>query len=175
MHGAFFLFTLPATCYSAVTRASMISVDRRHLMSRIASWLLLFLLVSRGGSAGGEEPVSAGEERSSAVPRYETPLAGEACSVSILGRQIDIPARDRRNTLALNLGGTLFLPALGSSDALPMGALYWRRENPGSRTRLVFSVFYNELDHALKYDKFELLAHLENMTIPFPSQEIVGG
>jgi hypothetical protein len=109
------------------------------------------------------------------VPRYETPLAGEACSVSILGRQIDIPARDRRNTLALNLGGTLFLPALGSSDALPMGALYWRRENPGSRTRLVFSVFYNELDHALKYDKFELLAHLENMTIPFPSQEIVGG
>ena len=56
-----------------------------------------------------------------------------------------------------------------------MGALYWRRENTGSRTRLVFSAFDNELDHALKYDKFELLAHLDNMTIPFPSSEIVGG
>ena len=59
MHGAFFLFPLPATCYSAATRASMISVGRRHLMIRIAAWHLLILLVSWGGSAGGEEPVSA--------------------------------------------------------------------------------------------------------------------
>jgi hypothetical protein len=102
-------------------------------------------------------------------------MAGEAYTTSVWGHHVDIPARDRRNTLALTLGGTLFLPALGSSDALPMGALYWRRENHDFRTRLVFSVFYNELDHALKYDKFEILAHLENMTIPFPSAEIVGG
>jgi hypothetical protein len=144
-------------------------------MSRIAAWQLLILFISCGGSAGGEEPASSGEERSSAVPIYSTPLAGEAFSTSVWGHSADISARDRRNTLALTLGGTLFLPALGSSDALPMGALYWRRESPGSRTRLVFSVFYNELDHALKYDNFELLAHLENMTIPFPSTEIVGG
>ncbi|MGD0585068.1 MAG: hypothetical protein ABSA86_04715 [Oryzomonas sp.] len=153
----------------------MISVGCRHLMSRIAAWHLLILLVSWGGSARGEEPVSSGDERSSAMPRYETPLAGEASSESVWGHHVDIPVRDRRNTLALTLGGTLFLPALGSSDALPMAALYWRRESPGSRTRLVFSAFDNELDHALKYDKFELLAHLENMTIPFPSKEIVGG
>jgi hypothetical protein len=144
-------------------------------MSRVAAWHLLILFVSWGGSARGDEPVSAGDGRSTAVPRYETPLAGEASSESVWGHHVDIPARDRRNTLALTLGGTLFLPALGSSDALPMGALYWRRENPGSRTRLVFSAFYNELDHAVKYDKFELLAHLDNMTIPFPATEIVGG
>jgi hypothetical protein len=144
-------------------------------MSRIAAWHLLILFFSWGGNARGEEPALSGEERSSAVPRYETPLAGEASSESVWGHHVDIPARDRRNTLALTLGGTLFLPALGSSDALPIAALYWRRENAGSRTRLVFSAFDNELDHAVKYDKYELLAHLENMTIPFPSKEIVGG
>lgn len=144
-------------------------------MIRIAAWQLLILFIFRGGSAGGEEPVSPGDERSAAVPGYATPLAGEAFSTSVWGHRVDIPARDRRNTLALTLGGTLFLPALGSSDALPMGALYWRRENSGSRTRLVFSAFDNQLDHALKYDNFELLAHLENMTIPIQSTEIVGG
>lgn len=109
------------------------------------------------------------------MPRYETPLAVEASSESLWEQHIDIPARDRRNTLALTLGGTLFSPALGSADALPVAALYWRRENSRSRTRLVLSAFENELDHALKYDDFEVLAHLENTAIPFPSTEIVGG
>jgi hypothetical protein len=144
-------------------------------MSRIAAWQLLILFVFWSGIASGEEPVSPGEERPTALPGDATPLAGAAFSTSVWGQPVDIPARDRRNTLALTLGGTLFMPALGSSDALPMGALYWRRENPDFRTRLVFSFFDNQLDHALKYGNFELLAHLENMTIPFPSMEIVGG
>jgi len=144
-------------------------------MSRIAALHLLILLFFRGTSAMGDEPVLHGDERPTAVPSYTTPLAGEAYSTSVLGTKVDIAVRDRRNILALTLGGTLFLPGLGDSDALPMGALYWRRENDNYRTRLVFSAFYNEFDHALKYDKLELLAHLENMTIPFPSLEIVGG
>jgi len=147
----------------------------RHLMIRIAGWHLLILLVSWGGNARGEGSALPGEGGGVAPPRYETPLAGEASSESFLGQQIRIPARDRRNTLAFTLGGTLFLPALGSSDALPVAALYWRRESPRSRTRLVFGAFENELDHALKYGNLEALAHLENTTIPFPSREIVGG
>lgn len=153
----------------------MISVRRRHLMIPIAGWHLFILLAFWGGNAGAEESALPGAWRSSPVPRYETPLAGEAGSGSVWGQQISIPARDRRTILALTLGGTLFTPALGSSDVLPVAALYWRRETSRSRTRLVFGVFENELDHALKYGNFEALAHLENTTVPFPSKEIMDG
>ncbi|QEM66844.1 hypothetical protein FO488_00840 [Geobacter sp. FeAm09] len=135
-------------------------------MIRMAGWHLLTLLAVWGGNAWGGEP---------AAPRYATPLAGDAGSVDLLGQQVRIPARDRGNTLALTLGGTLFAPALGSADALPVAALYGRRETPHSRSRLVFGVFVNELDHAHKFDNFEILAHLENTTVPFPATEIVGG
>lgn len=119
-----------------------------------------------------EQPNKAGE---ATEDEYRTPLAGEACVVSVLGESFKIPVRDRCNTLALTLGGTAFIPGLGGSDAMPVAALYWKRESKQSITRLVFSVFVNELDHALKYDRFELLGHLENDTIPFPSTEIEDG
>lgn len=114
-------------------------------------------------------PVGANKEE------YRTPLAGEVCTFELLGERIVIPLRDRCNSLALTLGGTWFSPALGGTDALPIAALYWRRESVQSRTRLVFSFFVNELDHAVRYDRFELLGHLENNTIPFPSVEIENG
>lgn len=144
-------------------------------MSRIAAWLLLMLLVFPGGKSWGEEPASSGEGQAAAPSGYATPLAGEALTTTVGGRHIDVPARDRRNTLALTMGGMVFWPALGDSDALPMAAIYWRRENQASRTRFVFSAFDNTLDHVLKYDKLELLAHLENFTVPFPTEEIVNG
>src|SRR6185369_520930 len=77
--------------------------------------------------------------------------------------------------LAVALGVASYTPSLGGADALPLAVLYWRSESPRSRTRLIFSVFANELDHALKHERFELLGHLENNTIPFPSTEIEEG
>jgi len=106
---------------------------------------------------------------------HQTPLAGDACTLTLFGERIDIPVRDRCNTLALTLGVNYFSPALGGTDALPIAALYWRRESDHSKTRLIFSVFVNELDHALKYERLELLGHLENSTIPFPQAEIEEG
>ncbi len=106
---------------------------------------------------------------------YRTPLAGEPYVLTLLGEQIVIPPRDRANQLALTLGGTFFSPAVGNTDALPFAALYWRRESQRSRTRLIFGLFVNELDHALKYGRFELLGHLENNTVPFPVKEIENG
>ena len=106
---------------------------------------------------------------------YHTPLAGESCTVTWLGESYPVPGRNRCDAFAIMFGGTVFLPGLGGSDALPVAALYWRRESPASKTRLVFSLFVNELDHAVKYEPFELLAHLENNTIPFPSTEIEDG
>jgi hypothetical protein len=106
---------------------------------------------------------------------YHTPLAGDACKLNVFGESIDVRVRDRCNTLALALGVAAYSPALGDASALPLAALYWRSESSASRTRLLFSVIVNELDHALKYDRFELLGHLENNTIPFPSAEIEEG
>src|SRR6185369_1056790 len=103
---------------------------------------------------------------------YRTPLAGAACKLSLFGKSFDVPLRDRCNTLAVALGVASYTPSLGGADALPLAVLYWRSESPRSRTRLIFSVFANELDHALKHERFELLGHLENNTIPFPSTEI---
>ncbi|MBC8018644.1 MAG: hypothetical protein H7X83_09015, partial [Verrucomicrobia bacterium] len=117
----------------------------------------------------GEAPFEANQDE------YRTPLAGEMCNITLLGKNYAVPGRDRCHTLALTLGGTAFIPALGGSDAIPIAALYWWRETPSSRTRLIFSLFVNELDHALKYERFELLGHLENNTIPFPSTEIEDG
>ncbi|WP_191966145.1 hypothetical protein [Oryzomonas japonica] len=141
-------------------------------MIRMAGGHLFMLLVALAGNAWCASP---GEGRALATPGYATPLAGDASSVDLLGQQIRIPARDRGNTLALTVGGTFFSPALGSADVLPVSALYGRRETTRSRSRLVFGVFVNELDHALKFNNFEALAHLENTTIPFPTREIVGG
>lgn len=107
---------------------------------------------------------------------YRTPLAGTACTVSINSSSFDIPARDRSRQLALTVGGTLFNPALGSSDALPIAALYSRRETASYRSRLVFSVFDNELDLAFPVSgKRELLVKLYNRTSPFPEEVLSEG
>jgi len=123
------------------------------------------------------EPTVVSEPVPSVVEQteYHTPLAGEAFKLNVFGESIDVRARDRSNTRALALGVAAYSPALGGADVLPLAALYWRRESPAPRTRLVFSVFVNELDHALKYGRFELLGHLENNTVPFPSTEIEEG
>ncbi len=107
---------------------------------------------------------------------YRTPLAGEPFSTTVLGQKVALTKRDRANTLALSLGGTFYFPTLGSSDALPIAALYWRKETEEYRSRLIFSVFYNEWDGALKTKgRLEYLAHLENFTSPFPQEEILNG
>lgn len=137
---------------------------------------ITLILAGAGQLQALEPPLITGEGPSEATQEvYRTPLAGEACFITLLGEKYAVPVRDRSNTMALTLGGTAFSPSLGSSDAIPIAALYWRRESPRSKTRLIFSVFVNELDHALKYEHFELLGHLENDTIPFPSTEIEDG
>ena len=141
--------------------------------------LLIKIAVSFAGAGQAhalEPPPKTGEAPAETEQgEYRTPLAGAACTITLLGKKHEIPVRDRCNSLALTLGGTTFLPSLGGTDALPIAALYWRWESPRSKTRLIFSVFVNELDHALKHDRFELLGHLENNTIPFPSMEIEDG
>lgn len=107
---------------------------------------------------------------------YRTPLAGEPFATTLLGEQVSVRGRDRANILSLSLGGALFVPSSAGTDALPIAALYWRRETAAARSRLAFSVFYNDWDAALKLgDGLELLGHLETFTNPFPQQELLYG
>lgn len=107
---------------------------------------------------------------------YHSPLAGAPYRTSLLGERIEVAPRDRANTFSLTLGGTLYAPSLGSTDALPVAALYWRKETETYRSRLIFSIFANEWDLACKLNNgWELLGRLENVTDPFPQEEVVDG
>lgn len=107
---------------------------------------------------------------------YHTPLAGEPFVTTLLGERVVVPRRDRANNLSLSLGGALFVPSSAGTDGLPIAALYWRRETGRYRSRLAFSVFYNDWDAALKLDDgLELLGHLETFTTPFAQQESLSG
>lgn len=138
-------------------------------LSKTMLCLLLCLLFLPPSSTRGETVADS-------EGAYRTPLAGKAATVRFNSGTFTVPARDRSNQLALTLGGTLFYPALGSSDALPIAALYSRRETATYRSRLVFSVFSNELDLAVpSSDNLELLVKLRNDTSPFPEEVLSEG
>lgn len=139
---------------------------RRVGLTYRAGVLVCTLLLSAAGS-GWCEPSAASDPSP-----YRTPLAGEPFSGSLLGERITIPERNRANNLALSIGWALFLPSAAGTDGLPIAALYWRHETERFRSRLAFSLFYNDWDAALKLDDgLELLGHLETSTNPFPQQE----
>jgi len=130
---------------------------------RTVIWLVMALWLGACPGIAAETP-------------YQTPLAGEPLTTTVFGRKVQLEKRDRANTLALTLGGTLYAPSVGSTDALPIAALYWRSESERYRSRLIFSVFYNEWDGAIKSKSgLEFLAHLENFTNPFPQEEVLNG
>lgn len=128
-----------------------------------------------------EEPQSGVQQhsepaRDAAPQEYRTPLAGDELHTSFLGYPIHIPARNRDNVFAvITLGGMLFSPKLGGSDALPIGAVYWRHRWEKYNVRTVISIFQNEADLTRSFGEFELLGHLDNETLPAPTAEIVNG
>jgi hypothetical protein len=145
--------------------------------------LLLVLLVSLcavdlAGADDSAAPAPARPADQTPPPdkdEYHTPLAGRPYRTNLWGHDIDIPARNRDNTLALTLGATLFSPQLADSNGLPLAALYWTHRWDESRVRAIISVFVNEVDVARDFGKFELLGHLDNDTVPFAAAEIVDG
>ncbi|KAF0219325.1 MAG: hypothetical protein FD174_2024 [Geobacteraceae bacterium] len=108
-------------------------------------------------------------------PEYHTPLAGEPYHPQVFGQTIDILARDRDNATALVLGSILFAPSLAGQDFLPLGAFYLKHRWDDTRFRGIFSILVNEADVSQTFGPFQLLAHMDNNTIPFPTAEIAGG
>ncbi|HJV34986.1 hypothetical protein, partial [Geomonas sp.] len=85
------------------------------------------------------------------------------------------PARNRENSKALVLGGSLFFPQLAGHTFIPIGAFYYKHRYDDLRMRGVFSIFVNEFDLSKSHDELQFLAGFDNNTIPFPSKEIEDG
>ena len=111
------------------------------------------------------------------LPEYEyhTPLAGEACDIECLGRKVALPPRNRENTRAFVLGGSLFAPELAGHAFIPIGAFYYKHRFDDIRVRSTFSILVNELDVSKTLGHFQILGHFDNNTIPFSSSEIEEG
>ncbi|TWJ32707.1 hypothetical protein JN12_00682 [Geobacter argillaceus] len=150
-----------------------------HVFPTLCRLLLCTLLiwVSRGAALADSHPAllqQAQIDRLSAS-EYHTPLAGEPCTPEVFGERINILGRDRDNSAALVLGGTMFTPPLAGLEALPIGAVYLKHRWDDTRFRGVFSIFVNEADVSKSVGSLQFLGHLDNNTIPFPTAEIAGG
>ena len=104
-----------------------------------------------------------------------TPLAGEAYKTTLFGREIEIPARNRENVRSLTLGGNCYAPELNGNLAVPIAAFYYRHRWDDWWTRDILGLFVNEMDVARSFDRFQLLGHFENNTIPFADSEVQKG
>jgi hypothetical protein len=95
---------------------------------------------------------------------YHTPLAGEPFHLEIMGRGIDIPARDRGNQGSLDLGGIIYAPDITDTTLIPIFALYIKQMWEKARFRLVASGIVNDVEGAISFGNFELLGCFENNT-----------
>jgi hypothetical protein len=99
--------------------------------------------------------------------KYHTPLAGEPLHLELMGRSIDIPARDRGNQSSLELGGTIYVPDITDMSLIPMFALYIRRTWERTRLRLVASGIVNDAEGAMSFGNLDFLGSFENYTNPY--------
>ena len=110
---------------------------------------------------------------------YRTPRAGEAFKGKVFGRQVDVPARDRTKTTALDLG-VLWLPDGPDKRRVnPFGTVFvWRNWNDGrQRLRAIVLGLYDNIrfDFLPSHGPFETVVTFENTTIPFDRAEYVEG
>ncbi|HJU05844.1 MAG TPA: hypothetical protein VJ692_11905 [Nitrospiraceae bacterium] len=112
--------------------------------------------------------------------KYHTPLAGEAYHTELFGRQVDVPARDRRHVTAANFGVQWIPNGPSQLELLPFGALYvWRNQNDGHRRfRGTFSGVVNDINYNLGSKSlrgWELVFTLDNFILPLGRSEYVEG
>lgn len=146
-------------------------VRLRWSTRRALLWLagLICVLVPAGYFSG---PQTAYADDSA---DYHTPLAGAQCDIECLGRKFALPQRDRENAKAVVLGGSLFTPDLAGHSFIPIGALYYKHRFDDLRVRGTFSIVVNDVNASKSFDGLQLLAHLDNRTIPFAATEIDRG
>ncbi len=103
--------------------------------------------------AAGTEPVDG---------PHETPMAGKPYQTDLLGREVDVEARDRSSTMAVALGGAFWISSIGGTTAVPMATFYYRGLEPDHRIRAEVSGLVNDVEYAQRIAQpLELVARLE--------------
>ncbi len=101
-------------------------------------------------------------------------------NVPISHQHILVPARDRRNEMAVTLGLNMLSPNIGGNSWVPFGAFFIRQHNQEDtrRFRGIIAGVTNYIDYSdstWNEHGIEMFVHWENVTIPIAQGEIVEG
>jgi hypothetical protein len=124
--------------------------------------------------------IKAKEETTTQPPeeKYRTPRAGKSLKGSLLGIDIEVPARERDKVTAVTLGAAIYTPKLADDSVIPFAAFYhtttW--EEKKRRIRMIIALLANYInfyDGTWNNSGFEVAASWENYTLPIPSSLVI--
>jgi hypothetical protein len=116
-------------------------------------------------------PVASAEEP-------KTPLAGEPFQIEMSGKEVDVPARDRRNQTAIDFGALVIPEGPRTQQVNPYGALFVWRNADTRRFRGTFAGLYNDVRYNVGSQRahgWEAVFTFNNYIIPFGRYEDVEG
>ncbi len=128
---------------------------------------LLLVVAARGVThaqlaSGDDAAVPAVTASEPAPAEHESGRAGEAYATDVLGHPVNVPARDRGDTMAIDLGATLYTPKIGNSEFSPIGSFYYLGDWEDRRLRAQISGLVNDVEFAERFHGFEAIARVEN-------------
>jgi hypothetical protein len=116
-------------------------------------------------------PLASAEEQ-------KTPLAGEAFQTEVKGKEIDVPARQRRRVTAVDFGLMVIPNGPRAQQVTPFGALFVYQNADTRRFRGTFALLYNDVRYnrgAEWADGWETVLTFNNLIVPFGRYEYVEG
>src|SRR5512132_1593196 len=152
----------PPECVPVSFRA--ICRTRAHSACKV--WLFTCL-----ASGSLFSPLASGEEP-------KTPLAGEPFHIEVAGREIDVPARDRRHQTAIDVGMLLIPEGPRTQQVNPYGSLFVWRNDDTRRFRGTFAGLYNEVRYNAGSQGargWEAVFTFNNYIVPFGRYQDVEG
>src|SRR5438445_3144621 len=114
----------------------------------------------------------------SAADEQKAPLAGEPFHMEMSGREIDVPARDRRNQNAIDFGALLIPHGPRTQQVNPYGSLFVWRNDDTRRFRGTFAGLYNDVRYNVGSQRahgWEAVFTFNNYIVPFGRYEDVEG
>jgi hypothetical protein len=140
--------------------------DSDIIMKRYTIFTCTLLCCMIGGFALAEEP-------------YHAPLAGVGFTTTVFGHEAVVPARDRTNLTAINLG-IYGIPDYPGEKVAGFGAIYlWRNLDDGkTRFRGIMNGVYNDVRYAATpafLGGAEMVLTFNNFTVPVAQSEYVEG
>src|SRR5437868_6802881 len=148
-----------------------ITVPFRALYKSRASSACKIWLFTCLASGSLFSPLASAEEQ-------KTPLAGEPFRMEVEGREIDVPARDRRHQSAIDVGVLLNPQGPRTQQVLPYGSLFVWRNDDTRRFRGTFAGLYNDVRYNVGSQRahgWEAVFTFNNYIVPFGRYEDVEG